>query len=179
VTLPNILSLGRLVSAPLLVWLILIGDYRVAFWVFLIAALSDGVDGFLARLLGQRSVLGSLLDPVADKALLAGAYGTLGVMGALPSWIVIAILARDAMILGGFVLVGLLSEMPAVQPLIISKINTVLQFLLIGLTLARFGWNGEMGRLGTLLIALVGCSTGVSAAAYLVRWSRMVEGRSR
>jgi cardiolipin synthase len=179
VTLPNILSLGRLLAAPLLVWIILIGDFRIAFWIFLAAAVSDGLDGLLARLLHQRSTLGTLLDPLADKTLLAGACGTLGVLGALPSWIVIAILARDVMILGGFVLTGLLTGMPVVQPLVISKINTALQFLLIGLTLARFGWNGDMSRLSTVLIALVGVSTGASAGAYLVRWSGMVEGRGR
>ena len=102
--LPNAISLARLFSAPLVVWLILSDQTKVAFWVFLIAAVSDGVDGFIAKRRGMETVLGGFLDPIADKVLLVGAYAALGSNGILALWLVILVIFRDLLIVGGGVI---------------------------------------------------------------------------
>jgi len=88
VTLPNAISAARLLCVPLSVWLILAGRLDLAFWVFVGAGLSDAVDGYVAKRLGQSTTVGRVLDPVADKALLVSVYLTLGVGGHLPAWLV-------------------------------------------------------------------------------------------
>lgn len=146
---------------------------RMAFWLFIAAGVSDGIDGFIAKRFQLRSELGALLDPIADKALLMGVYATLGVTGGLPIWLVILVVARDIMILGGFLLSGVIGEAPSVRPLFISKVNTVLQIALIGLVLGRQGYAGlDLDGIFEIGIWAVGVSTFLSGAAYLVRWAR-------
>src|SRR5205085_5855109 len=102
---PNLISLGRLLLVPLAISLILDGRYWAAFWVFVVAGISDALDGYIAKRFDRRTRLGALLDPIADKALLVGVYVTLGVAGQLPHWLVILVVLRDVWILGGFVLI--------------------------------------------------------------------------
>ena len=178
--LPNLITLGRLILVPLAVWLILADQFAAAFWTFIIAGVSDAADGFIAKNYDMKTEIGALLDPVADKALLVGVYATLGVAGRLPAWLVILVIFRDLMIIGGFVLVQLLVRHVPWKPLVISKINTVLQILLAALTLARLGFGaGDLG-LGAGLILAVAATTVLSGSAYLVRWARAIasaEGR--
>src|SRR5277367_6169746 len=86
VNLPNFITLARLLSVPVAVWLILVGEFAAAFWVFVAAGVSDALDGFIAKRFDQRTRLGALLDPIADKSLLVAVYVTLGVAGELPAW---------------------------------------------------------------------------------------------
>jgi cardiolipin synthase len=172
VTLPNIITLGRLVSVPVAVWLILIGHARAAFWLFVAAGISDGIDGYLAKRFRLDSEIGAVLDPLADKTLLMSVYVTLGISGGFPAWLVILIVARDVMILGGFLLLSALDEAPRVRPLFISKVNTALQILLAGLELARRGYGLEWGMAMDGLAYAVGVTTFTSGAIYLVRWAR-------
>ncbi len=123
--LPNFITLARLLSVPLTVWLMLEGRHLVAFAVFVTAGISDALDGFLARRLNARSVLGGYLDPLADKALLMSVYIVLGYQSHLPSWLVILVVSRDIMIVGGSLLLLVLTDDFAVDPLVVSKINTV------------------------------------------------------
>ncbi len=104
----NLITLGRLLSVPVSVWLILAGQFAAAFWMFVLAGISDAVDGFIAKRFDMRTKIGALLDPVADKTLLVSIYVTLGVAGQLPTWLVILVVSRDLMIVGGFLLVRLL-----------------------------------------------------------------------
>src|SRR5690606_30210350 len=99
--LPNAITGLRLAMAPVLLWLLWAGFYREALWVALVAGASDAVDGLLAKRFGWQSRLGSLLDPVADKALLGCAFVGLWLAGALPTWLVALVVARDLVILGG------------------------------------------------------------------------------
>jgi cardiolipin synthase (CMP-forming) len=175
--LPNIITLGRLLSVPLAIWLILSGEYWAAFWTFVFAGVSDAVDGFIAKRFNMRTQIGALLDPVADKALLVSVYVTLGVSGQLPTWLVILVVFRDLMIVGGFVLVQLLVQKIRWEPLIISKINTALQIVLAAFTLARLGFGaGDHGAV-MLLVLAVATTTVLSGAAYLVRWARAIAGQ--
>src|SRR5690348_14357107 len=126
--LPNLITLGRLLLVPLAISLILEGSYWVAFWVFVIAGVSDALDGFIAKRFDLRTRLGALLDPVADKVLLVSVYVTLGVAGQLWAWLVVLVVFRDVMIIGGFLLIQALATAPKpFQPLFISKVNTGVQ----------------------------------------------------
>jgi cardiolipin synthase len=172
--LPNLISLGRLLLVPLAIWLILGGSYTAAFWVFIAAGVSDGLDGFIAKRFDRRTRLGALLDPLADKALLVSVYVTLGAAGQIPAWLVILVVFRDLMIVGGFLLVQAMAVARPVQPLLISKVNTGAQIVLIGYVLARAGFGHDPGTADLALCLLVGATTIWSGLAYLVRWARIL-----
>ena len=174
--LPNIITLGRLLSVPLAIWLVLSGWLTAAFWLFVAAGLSDAVDGFVAKRFNMRSRLGALLDPIADKTLLVSMYVTLGIAGHLPNWLVILVVFRDVLIIGGYLLVATLAQTMRSEPLLISKLNTALQIALIGIVLARLGLDLDDFGLSTVLIYAVAVTTVVSGAGYLVRWARALAG---
>jgi cardiolipin synthase (CMP-forming) len=176
VNLPNLITLGRLLCVPVAIWLVLSDDLRAAFWLFVAAGLSDAVDGFIAKRFDQRSRLGALLDPLADKALLVSMYVTLGVAGHLPNWLVILVVFRDVLIVGGFLLVTTLAQAMRWEPLLISKLNTALQIGLIAVVLGRVGLGVSDFGLGRLLVYAVAATTVVSGAGYLVRWGRALAG---
>jgi cardiolipin synthase len=175
VSLPNLISLGRLLCVPLAIWLVLSGEMAAAFWIFVAAGLSDAVDGFIAKRFDLRSRLGAFLDPAADKALLVSMYVTLGVSQLLPMWLVILVVFRDVMIIGAFLLVTALSQEMRWEPLMVSKLNTALQIALVGVVLARLGLGISFFEERALIYA-VGVTTCVSGAAYLVRWMRALTG---
>ena len=150
---PNLISLTRLGAAPVALWLILDGRDVTAFVVVLAAGLSDAVDGFLARLTRHVTRLGSLLDPVADKALLMAAYIGLGAREVLPWWLVGLVVARDMLILGGAAIVLIGKDNQAARPLMVSKVNTAAQIALavialggLAFDLVPAGWIEEMIR---------------------------------
>jgi cardiolipin synthase len=176
VNLPNIITLGRLLSVPLAIWLVLSGWLTAAFWLFVAAGLSDAVDGFVAKRFNMRSRLGALLDPIADKTLLVSMYVTLGIAGHLPNWLVILVVFRDVLIIGGYLLVATLAQTMRSEPLLISKLNTALQIALIGIVLAGLGLDLDDFGLSTVLIYAVAVTTVVSGAGYLVRWARALAG---
>ena len=172
--LANLITLGRLLAVPLVVWLILSGDFGLTFWVFAAASLSDAVDGYVAKHFDQRSDLGALLDPIADKALIVSLFVTLGLAGSLPNWLVILVVFRDLLIVGGFLLATALTQPIAWRPLMVSKINTALQLVLVTALLAQRAFGFADHGVLTALIYLVGATTVASGGAYLVRWTRGV-----
>jgi|SRR5579862_2850927 len=174
--LPNIISLARLLSAPLGIWLILNHDLAGALWLFVAAGLSDAVDGFIAKHFDQRSELGELLDPVADKALIVSMAVTLGLAGYLPNWVVILVVFRDVLIIGGYLMALAVSRPLRWRPNVVSKLNTVLQIALITLVLAHLGLDlNDFGMTMPLAFA-VAATTVLSGALYLVRWMRVFAG---
>ena len=173
--LPNLISLGRLLLVPLAISLILEGSYWVAFWVFVIAGVSDALDGFIAKRFDRRTRLGALLDPLADKVLLVSVYVTLGIAGQLWAWLVVLVVFRDLMIVGGFLLIHAMAAMPkALQPLFISKINTGLQIVLVAFVLARLGLGAEWSNVDILLSYAVITTTVLSGLSYILRWTRIL-----
>ena len=124
---PNLISLARLMAVPVMIYLILNGYYLAAFWLFVAAGVSDAIDGYIAKQMGQATVLGSYLDPLADKALLVGVYVTMGQADLLPSWLVILVVFRDIVIIGGVVLLHISTDGVRMKPLVVSKINTAAQ----------------------------------------------------
>ena len=172
--LPNLITLGRLMLVPLAVWLIVNGRYGLAFWVLVLAGLSDALDGYIAKRFDRRTRLGALLDPIADKALLVSLYVTLGIAGQLPSWLVILVVFRDAMIVGGFVLIQAIAAPNRFDPLYISKLNTLLPIALVGFVLARSGLAVRADMLVFALVLAVAVTTVLSGLSYLVRWARIL-----
>ena len=173
---PNFITLGRLLAVPLAVWLMLTDRFEAAFWLFLAAGASDAIDGFLARRLGARSEIGAYLDPLADKSLLVSSYVTLGYQGFIDSWLVILVVFRDVLIIGGAILYQTLTQSLTMQPLFVSKLNTVLQITLIGLVLARLGLGFDDYDLTPWLVYAVAVSTVASGAAYVTVWGRRALG---
>lgn len=172
VNLPNAITFARLCAVPLAVWLVLHHDFLSGFWLFAAAGASDGVDGWLARRQGPTYV-GALLDPVADKALLVAMYVMLAVVHVLPDWLAIMVVFRDVLIVGGVLVLYLLGQPPAIKPLLVSKLNTLLQILLVGAALLMAGAGIGDAWLLDALIWLVAASTLVSGIAYIARVARL------
>jgi cardiolipin synthase len=168
----NIISLLRLLVTPIMVWSILMHHWWFAFLLLLVAGISDAIDGFLAKKFGMETVLGAFLDPLADKVLLVGIFVSLGVVDQLPSWLVILVVSRDLLIVGGALFSFALAIEFVVKPVWISKLNTVLQILLAIVVLGGLGWIGELNRLVDGLIFLVSLTTVISGATYVVLWGR-------
>ncbi len=124
--------------------------------------LSDALDGYIAKRFDRRTRLGALLDPAADKALLAGVYVTLGLAGHLPAWLVGLVVLRDFLIVLGFVLIHATAAPKQLDPLYISKVNTLVQLSLVGFVLARLGLGIEAGPVKWLLIAAAAVTTVLS-----------------
>lgn len=176
-TLPNIITLVRLVAVPLVVLLLMDRDYGAAFALFVAAGVSDAVDGAIARHVpGQASELGRYLDPIADKALLVSIYVTLGVVGAIPGWLVILVVSRDVLIVGGVVLSWIVTRPVPIVPLMISKTNTAAQLLFAAAVLSELGLGLALGPVVPALGWIVAALTIGSAAAYLVGWARHMAG---
>jgi cardiolipin synthase len=169
---PNLVTIARIVLVPFVVWAIIVGQFQLAFWLFVVAGVSDAIDGFLAKRLGAQSELGAYLDPLADKALLMSIYVTLGIAGKLPLWIVIAVVSRDIMILGAVVVAWLVDKPMDIKPLIVSKLNTLAQILLATLALAANAFQLDAETAMNILLVAVGALTVLSAAAYLLPWMR-------
>ena len=157
---------------PVVVWAIASGEMRFAFLLFLVAAISDAVDGFLAKRFGMTTELGAYLDPLADKVLIVSIYITLGINGIIPRWIVILVVSRDIMIVGAILLSWLVDKPVTVKPLAISKYNTAAQIIYAGLVLAVFGFGFEAEWLLMFVMAMVAILTLLSVGFYVAEWVR-------
>ena len=171
-TLPNAITLARLCAVPAAVWLVLQHRLDIAFWVFVAAGISDGIDGWMARAWNMRSRLGALLDPVADKALLVSIYVTLAAIGVLPDWLAILVVFRDMLIVGGVLVLYVLGQPPAIQPILVSKANTVMQILLAAGALLVAGYGLQAGALLDLMILATAATTIASGVTYVAQAAR-------
>jgi len=170
VVLPTSITLARLCAVPITVWLILVGRFEAALWLFVAAGVSDALDGMLARLLDARSTLGAYLDPIADKALLVSVFVALASIHAAPIWLAILIAFRDLLIVGGVLLDFALGTRVEMAPSIISKINTAAQIVLAAWLLADSAMNFRDPGIAEPLIWLTAATTFASGAAYLSHW---------
>jgi cardiolipin synthase len=171
-TLPNVITFGRLCAVPVAVWLVLDSAFAWAFWLFLAAGLSDALDGWLARRSGASSTVGAVLDPVADKALLVSMYVTLAAMSILPVWLAILVVFRDMLIVGGVLVFALLGHRVAIRPILISRLNTGLQIVLVAVALCMAGYALPLPILLTVLIWATAALTLCSGAIYVGQAAR-------
>ena len=172
VNLPNLITLGRILLVPVVVWAIAYGQMWIAFVLFLGAGVSDGVDGFIAKRFNMTSELGAYLDPVADKALIVSIYLTLGIAGIIPRWLVILVVSRDIIIVGAVMLSWLMGRPLKVKPLLVSKLNTVAQIVFACVVLGSLGFNLRADGLIVVLMGAVAVLSLLSIAAYVAEWVR-------
>ena len=160
-SIPNLITLARILLVPVVVWAIASDEMRIAFLLFLAAGLSDAVDGFLAKRFGMATALGAYLDPLADKAMIVSIYVALGIADAIPRWLVILVVSRDIMIVGAIILSWLLDKPVTLKPLTVSKLNTVAQIVLALSCSAsrgyRFRWRTRCSRSLMALVAILTC----------------------
>ena len=172
--LPNLITISRLLITPYIVWLLLIESYFFGFIFFLLCGVSDALDGYIAKRFNQKTLLGSYLDPIADKFLIVSAIVLLGYNGYVPVWLIIIIVSRDIAIFGAVIISWMLGTNLRIEPLLISKINTFLQILYIVLTFMVILNDRyfeqlmlSLHEINTLLIAI---TTIISWLSYLKIW---------
>ena len=170
--LPNIISFVRLLAVMPVVYLLLEHEFGWALALFAAAGLSDGVDGFLAKHYGWQSRLGGILDPLADKTLLVVCFLVLGTLSLIPVWLVVAVICRDLLIVGGATLYNYRVEELQAAPIMTSKLNTLVQILLLVAVMADAGpFPLPDGLIAGLIWACLGTVL-VSGAQYVWIWSR-------
>lgn len=168
---PNAITLARIALIIPVLGLIHGGEYAWALILFGIAGFSDGLDGYLAVRFGWESRLGALLDPIADKLLVAGMFITLTMTGDIPVWLTSMVILRDVVIIGGAAAYHFMVRPVEGEPSSISKLNTTFQllFLLFVLSRAAFNWPDPIAV--TVLGAATLVTVVISGADYVIRWS--------
>jgi len=166
--LPNLLSITRIILVPLFIILLIDRQFGWALFIFLAAAVSDAVDGLLARLLHQRTVLGSYLDPAADKLLSASSFITLAILNILPGWLAVIVISRDVIISLGIGILFLTSHFFEIKPSLASKLTTVFQLLTIAFALF-FSYTSSIPWVMNFLIWGTALTTAISGLQYIGR----------
>ena len=174
----NIITIVRLLFTPFIIWLISSGYYKTSFIFFILSGLSDAIDGFIAKKFNQITILGSYLDPLADKILIVSSILILGFIGIIPSWLLILIVSRDLAIFGAVIISWLMESDLKIEPIFSSKINTFLQILYIGLILLNLSDFTNFSILESTIIPyfsiIIGFFTSFSWSIYLVLWLKNI-----
>jgi len=170
--LPNAISIIRIALVPPILWLLLNSRPDIALLLFFVAGFSDGLDGYLATRFAWDSRAGALLDPIADKLLVAGTFVALSVAGLLPVWLAAIVIMRDVVIVGGAMAYNFLVRPVEGEPTRISKINTGLEFVFLVFVMseAGYGWPDRI----TLIVvgAAVLVTVVISGCDYVWNWIR-------
>lgn len=169
--LPNAICIARIMLVvPLVMWIIE-GRFTAALLVLVVAGLSDGLDGFLAKRFDWRTRLGGLLDPAADKLLLVSTFVSLSYVGLLPIELTLVVIGRDVLIVLGAVCYQLFIAPVQGEPSAVSKLNTACQLAMLFFTLthAAYAWPPEVSLL--VLGATVVFTSIVSGLTYVLKWS--------
>ncbi len=167
-SLPNILTVARILLTPIFIILLLKSLYMAGLLVFSIAAVSDGLDGFLARYLDQRTTLGAYLDPIADKVLLMAAYVCLAILKIIPAWLAVIVISRDVVIVLGIGIISIAGLDLEIRPTMVSKLTTLAQLVTVSLTLLNQGVPGTAGVLLAPIFWLTAGLTVLSGLHYVV-----------
>jgi cardiolipin synthase len=170
-TLPNFLTLLRIVAIPVVLVLLTRDEYAGALIVFLLAGVTDTVDGAVARLTRSQSGLGAVLDPMADKLLLLSSFVLLGLQGAIPAWLVVLVVSRDLIVvLGYFVIYFVHQQAMEVAPSRLGKVNTFFELFTVGfvlMALARPALPLEV--VNTMMQSMTAATTAASGVQYVYR----------
>jgi cardiolipin synthase len=176
VTIPNYITIFRFILVPFIVMALLSGYVGAALIGFVIAGVSDGIDGFIARRYNQGSELGAYLDPIADKLLLVSLFVVLGFVKELPVWLVVIVVSRDIFIIGAVLLGAVIGKPLEMHPLLVSKANTAFQIVLVAVTLADIAFDFSLTGSRMVLVWIVALLTAASATAYLMTWTKHMAG---
>lgn len=168
--LPNLISALRIVLVVPVVILLVQRQFGPALVLFALAGLSDAVDGYLARRFGWFSPVGGWLDPLADKAMVVSSYLTLAALGLIPGWLVAAVIARDLIIVLGSLAYNRWVEKFEAAPSLVSKLNTLMQILLVMAVVWSAGVSPLPQPLLDGLVAAVAVTVVLSGAGYIWTW---------
>ena len=172
---PNFLSLTRIILVPVFVIFLIQNEYYNALIVFVIAGLTDVLDGAMARLLNAQTILGAYLDPIADKLLLSTSFVTLAILGIIPSWLTVIVISRDFIILLGIAILSLMSVPFKIKPAVISKATTALQLGTIFFTLLHKAITHGLSNNWILaLFWLTALFTVASGLVYIIRGIKII-----
>jgi cardiolipin synthase len=176
---PNALTLARLILVPVTAYFLFVGAYGVALIVFLAAAVTDLIDGYIARTFRLTSTLGATLDPIADKLNMFVATVLLAWDGLLPLWLAITIVARDIVIVGGALAYRLAVGHVEMTPTMLSKVNTFIEFTVLLLVMATAAKVIDIDEWLSPVFLLVFATVLASGAQYVWIWGRKAALESR
>ena len=171
-TLPNLITIARLILVPLVIVMIVNARWDEAFFLFVAAGVSDAIDGFIAKRFDMKSELGAYLDPLADKALIVSIYITLAIIGIIPVWLVIVVVSRDLMIVTAVILSWLMEKPVTIAPIVVSKLNTAAQLVFAALVLGSKSFEIDANAIMPAAQIIVAALTLASMGAYLALWLR-------
>ena len=177
--LPNIISFLRIILVAPIVWALLNNQYDLAVILFVIAGISDGVDGFLAKRFDWTSRFGGVLDAIADKLLLVSTFICLWLLAVFPLWLVALIIIRDVLIVGGGVIYNLKVEKFIAEPSVMSKLNTLLQIVLATVGVLSLGLLNVPSVMIDVLSWAVAITVVLSGFGYANTWGRRVVKREK
>ena len=166
----NTISFSRLLSAPVILWMVLENNLQIAFWVFIYAVFTDLIDGFLARKLNLVSEFGKIIDPLSDKLLIFSVFITLSYVNLMAAPIVMIIVLRDLFILIGTVLSLLFKKKINLTPLTIGKITFFSQSLYAGMLLFNYAYLYDLEIIIKYFGLFTVCITLISGILYIIRW---------
>ncbi len=171
--LPNYITLLRVILIPFFINLMIYGYYREGLVVFVVACLTDALDGMIARLMKQKTELGAFLDPMADKLLILSAFVTLVLLGKLPVWLVIIVVSRDAILTMGSLIIHVTTHNLKIRPTLIGKLTTAMQLIVVTLSLVLMNYGTGTGLM-TILQWTTAAVTIVSGVQYVISGMKMV-----
>ena len=172
INLPNSLTLFRIFLTPFLIAVLLYGRDRLAFWTFVIGGVSDAMDGAIARLLNQKTMMGTILDPVADKIFLSATVTVMSVIGYVPAWVAIALVSRDLIVISGVFLLKWVETPIPIRPHLWGKVTTLIEILYLFLVLlgkAGYGHSGHLGSIAVITV-IMAIMSGVFYVHQGIRW---------
>lgn len=173
---PNLITVLRVAAAPVLVLLLNYQSYELALLLFIVAGISDALDGFIAKRFNFESKFGAILDPVADKVLLVSCFVMLTLLGHLPFWLLVIVAFRDILIVGGYLVLTMLKGSVKLSPSVLSKLNTLFQICLVAIALANLaGWIDSRALIEWLTY-MVATTTILSGIHYVWVWGFGKEG---
>lgn len=179
-TIPNLLSLLRMALVPPFIIALLNGQMKRALLIVVAAGVSDALDGFIARFFHQQSLLGSYLDPLADKLLVTAAYVTLAIPGLrpggflIPAWVTILVIARDVLLVIVALVLYLAAGVRRFPPSVLSKVTTIVQIASVVMVLLTGVWP-EVDTTALLLLYAVAALTLASGLHYVWRANRLFD----
>lgn len=177
---PNFLTLSRIVLVPVIVIYLMGGCYCTALVLLVVSGLTDVLDGFLARVLKQQTVLGAYLDPIADKALIISCFVTLAIKKFIPGWLSVIVISRDCIILLGISVLTMLSIPFKIRPVIISKLTTFFQIMTVFVVLLSYCVSGGLRYVYTdMLFWATAMITVLSGLYYMIIGVRFINNASQ
>lgn len=173
---PNFLTLSRIAMVPVIVVLLGNRQYEMALVIFVLAGLTDGLDGWIAKRFGLQSAMGAMLDPIADKVLLISTYAMLAYLQDVPFWLVVVVLFRDFLIVGGYWFLIAMQYPVQIRPIFISKINTLVQIILVIMVLINQSQFLDLTALLPAMFIVVFITSFLSGLSYIARGMYQLRG---